>query len=59
VQAWLKVRGLPGRKIVFETLDDLPAVNGTVTFSPKDHIGHDYRSLTMAKLEHGVLTLAD
>jgi branched-chain amino acid transport system substrate-binding protein len=48
-----------GIRDAIEKLKDLPAVNGPVTFSPKDHTGQDYRSLTMAKLEHGVLTPAD
>ncbi len=48
-----------GIRDAIEKLKDLPAVNGPVTFSPKDHTGQDYRSLTMAKLQHGVLTPAD
>jgi branched-chain amino acid transport system substrate-binding protein len=48
-----------GIRDAMENLKDLPAVNGPVTFSPKDHTGQDYRSLTMAKLAHGVLTPAD
>ena len=48
-----------GIRDAIEKLKDLPAVNGPVTFSAKDHTGQDYRSLTMAKLEHGVLTPAD
>jgi ABC-type branched-subunit amino acid transport system substrate-binding protein len=48
-----------GIRDAIEKLKDLPAVNGPVTFSPQDHTGQDYRSLTMAKLEHGVLTPAD
>jgi hypothetical protein len=42
-----------------EKLKDLPGENGPITFSPQNHTGQDYRSLTMAKLEKGVLVPAD
>jgi len=48
-----------GIRDTIEKRKDLAAVNGPVTFSPKNHTGHDNRLLTMAKLQHGVLTPAD
>jgi hypothetical protein len=34
-------------------------VNGPVSYSPENHTGQDFRSLTMAKLAKGVLVPAD
>jgi branched-chain amino acid transport system substrate-binding protein len=48
-----------GIRDAMERLKDLPGVNGPVSFTPQDHTGQDYRSLTMAKLAKGVLTPAD
>ena len=48
-----------GIRDAMEKLKDLPGVNGPVSFTPQDHTGQDYRSLTMAKLAKGVLTPAD
>jgi branched-chain amino acid transport system substrate-binding protein len=48
-----------GIRDAMEKLKDLPGVNGPITFSPQNHTGQDYRSLTMAKLEKGVLVPAD
>ena len=48
-----------GIRDAMEKLKDLPGVNGPVSFSPQDHTGQDYRSLTMAKLAKGVLVPAD
>jgi len=47
-----------GIRDALENLKDLPGVNGPITFTPKDHTGQNYRSLTMAKLANGVLTPA-
>jgi branched-chain amino acid transport system substrate-binding protein len=48
-----------GIRDAMERLKDLPGVNGPVSFTPQDHTGQDYRSLTMARLAKGVLTPAD
>lgn len=48
-----------GIRDAMEKLNDLPGVNGPITFSPDNHTGQDYRSLTMAKLQKGVLVPAD
>jgi branched-chain amino acid transport system substrate-binding protein len=47
-----------GIRDALEGLKDLPGVNGPISFTPTNHTGQDYRSLTMAKLANGVLTPA-
>jgi branched-chain amino acid transport system substrate-binding protein len=48
-----------GIRDALENLKDLPGVNGPISFTPTNHTGQDYRSLTMAKLANGVLTPAN
>jgi branched-chain amino acid transport system substrate-binding protein len=48
-----------GIRDAMEKLKDLPGVNGPVSYSPENHTGQDYRSLTMAKLAKGALVPAD
>jgi branched-chain amino acid transport system substrate-binding protein len=47
-----------GIRDALEALKDLPGVNGPITFTPTNHTGQDYRSLTMAKLANGALVPA-
>jgi branched-chain amino acid transport system substrate-binding protein len=44
-----------GIRDALESLHDLPALNGPVTYSPDDHTGQDARSITVASLKDGVL----
>jgi branched-chain amino acid transport system substrate-binding protein len=47
-----------GIRDALEGLKDLPGVNGPVSFTPANHTGQDYRSLTMAQLSNGALVPA-
>jgi branched-chain amino acid transport system substrate-binding protein len=44
-----------GIRDALESLHDLPALNGPVTYSPDDHTGQDSRSITVASLNDGTL----
>jgi branched-chain amino acid transport system substrate-binding protein len=48
-----------GIRDALESLKDVPGVNGPITFTPTNHTGQDYRSLTMAKLSNGLLVPAN
>jgi branched-chain amino acid transport system substrate-binding protein len=47
-----------GIRDALEALEDLPGVNGPISFTLTNHTGQDFRSLTMAKLANGVLVPA-
>jgi branched-chain amino acid transport system substrate-binding protein len=47
-----------GIRDALERLQDLPALNGRVSYSPGDHTGQNERSITVAKLEEGVMVPA-
>jgi branched-chain amino acid transport system substrate-binding protein len=44
-----------GIRDALENLHDLPALNGPVSYSPTDHTGQDSRSITVARLNNGVM----
>jgi branched-chain amino acid transport system substrate-binding protein len=44
-----------GIRDALESLHDLPALNGPVSYSPADHTGQDTRSITVARLKDGVV----
>lgn len=48
-----------GLRDALESLKDLPAVNGPVTYTPDDHTGQNYRSIVMGKLKDGKPVPAD
>jgi branched-chain amino acid transport system substrate-binding protein len=47
-----------GIRAALEKLHDLPALNGPVSYSADDHTGQDARSITVARLEDGVMVVA-
>lgn len=48
-----------GLRDALERIKDLPAVNGPVTYTPRDHTGQNYRSIRMGKLKNGKPVPAD
>jgi branched-chain amino acid transport system substrate-binding protein len=48
-----------GIRDALEKLNDLPAINGPVTYTPQDHTGQDARSITLARLQNGKPVPAD
>jgi branched-chain amino acid transport system substrate-binding protein len=42
-----------GIRDALESLKDLPAVNGPVTYTPDDHTGQNFRSIAIGRLENG------
>ncbi len=42
-----------GIRDALESLKDLPAVNGPVTYTPGDHTGQNFRSIAIGRLESG------
>ena len=41
-----------------EAIQDLPTMNGPVSYSAKDHTGQNFRSITVGRLENGVAVVA-
>ena len=48
-----------GLRDALEAMRDLPAVNGPVTYTTKDHTGQNFRSIVMGKLHGGKPVPAD
>jgi len=48
-----------GIRDALEKLNDLPAINGPVTYTTHDHTGQDARSITLGKLQNGKPVPAD
>jgi branched-chain amino acid transport system substrate-binding protein len=48
-----------GLRDALESLKDLPAVNGPVTYTSQDHTGQNFRSIAMGKLQAGKPVPAD
>ena len=47
-----------GIRDALERMQDLPALNGPVSYSPGDHTGQNDRSITVARLDDGVMVPA-
>jgi branched-chain amino acid transport system substrate-binding protein len=41
-----------------EAIKDLPALNGPISYTPENHTGQDFRSITIGELENGVAVVA-
>ncbi|HVO13661.1 MAG TPA: ABC transporter substrate-binding protein [Alphaproteobacteria bacterium] len=48
-----------GLRDALDKIKDLPGVNGPITYTPKDHTGQNFRSITMGKLLDGKAVLAN
>lgn len=47
-----------GIRDALANIKNLPAVNGPVSYTPDDHTGQNFRSITMGRLENGKAVLA-
>jgi branched-chain amino acid transport system substrate-binding protein len=48
-----------GLRDALDKMKDLPGVNGPISYSPTDHTGQNFRSITMGRLEDGKAVLAN
>jgi branched-chain amino acid transport system substrate-binding protein len=48
-----------GLRDALDKIKDLPGVNGPITYTPKDHTGQNFRSITMGRLADGKAVLAN
>ncbi|MGE5146566.1 MAG: hypothetical protein ACM3N5_07430, partial [Candidatus Eiseniibacteriota bacterium] len=48
-----------GIRDALDKIKDLPAVNGPVSYTPDDHTGQNFRSITMGRLVNGKAVLAN